>query len=181
MNVDSRLAKVRLESAAHAKDKTRGRRWLMLVGAFALLALVSFATLDYWLLLPLHLRYATSALLAMMAGLGAWGWRRLFRNPTSLKEAALDAETLRQETDCVVSTAAEYASGQAQAANAYEPELAAALQVVAAQRLGTARLPYGRTLRGPLSVLATALAALVIFIVVLPGAWTALKRVALPW
>jgi hypothetical protein len=181
MNVESKLARTRLQNAAQTKDKTRRRRWLMIFGAIALLALVSFATIDYWLLLSLPLRYATSALLAMGTGLGGWVWRGLFRRPTSLKEAALDAETLRQETDCIVSTAAEYASGKTQATNAYEPELAAALQTVAAQRLGTVQMPYTRTLRGPLAVLGTALTALVIFIVFTPGAWTALKRISLPW
>ena len=181
MNADSKLTRTRLEGAAQAKDKTKRRRWLMIMGAIAVLALVSFASIDYWLLLSLPLRYATAALLAIVAGLGGWGLRGLFRTPTSLKEAALDAETLRKETDCVVSTAAEYASGRTQGTDAYEPELAAALQTVAAQRLGTVQMPYTRTLRVPLLAVGMGLTALVIFVVVTPGAWTALKRIGLPW
>ena len=181
MNEDSGLAKARLKRAAQAKDQTRCRRWLMSIGAIALMSLLGFAVTDYWLLLPPPMRYATSAILAMMAGLGAWRWRALRQAPTSLKEAALDAEAQQDETDCVVSTAAEYASGRTPPANAYEPELARALQTVAAQRLGAVRPAYGRALRGPLSVLAAALAALVVFMVVIPGAWTALCRVSLPW
>jgi hypothetical protein len=181
MNVDSKLARTRLEHAAQAKDRTRRRRWLLGIGALALLALVSFATLDYWLLLSWPLRCATSTLLALLAGLGAWGWRGVFRRPTSLKEVALDAETQRDETDCVVSTAAEYASGETQTTHAYEPELAVALQTVAAQRLGTVQMPYTRTLRGPLCGFGSVLAALITFIVVTPGAWTALQRISLPW
>ena len=181
MNADSKLARSRLESAAHSKDRIRCRRWLVIIGFVALLALVSVAALDYWLLLPLELRYGTTALLALVAVLGAWGWRRLSRNPTSVKEAALDAETQRNEHDCVVSTAAEYAAGKVHSAHAYEPELAAALQIVAADRLAAVQLPYGRTLLGPLALLGLAVAALVAFLALAPGAWTALKRVSLPW
>src|SRR4029453_8330487 len=72
MNADWKLARMHLESAAQAKDKTRRSRWLMSIGAIALLAMVSFATLDYWLLLSGPLRYATSTLLAAVAILGGW-------------------------------------------------------------------------------------------------------------
>jgi hypothetical protein len=181
MNPNSTLAKARLECAAQAKDKIKCTRWLMLVGAVGLLALLTFAVLDYWLLLPKHLRHATSALLALVAVFAFVGLNNRFRSPTSLKEAALDAESLEKENDCVVSTAAEYASGKAPAVHAYEPELASALQTVAAQRLGTIPMRYRRTLRGPLATFAMSLAALVFFVAVTPGAWTALKRVALPW
>ena len=181
MSVDAKLARARLENAAHAKDKIKQWAWLMAIGAIALLALVGFATIDYWLMLPPLLRYAASAILATVVSLGAWGLRRLFRKPTSLKEAALDAEAQRRDLDCIVSTAAEYTSGQAQTANAYELELAAALQAEAAERLELVQMPYRRRLWGPLSVLGTALVAVMIFAVATPAARTALKRIILPW
>jgi len=181
MSVDSKLTRARLENVSRAKDKIRRLTWLMAIGAVAVLALISFATMDYWLMLPLRLRYTAFAILAAVTGLGVWGLRQLFQRPTSLKEAALDTESQRNEKDCVVSTAAEYASGKVQAVNDYEPELAAALQTKAAERLQQAHPPYQRRLWRPLSVLGTALAAAAIFVAVTPGAWTALKRIALPW
>jgi len=181
MSADSKLAKTQLERASRAKDKVRRWAWFIVVGAVALLALVGFAAMDYWIMLPPDLRYVAFATLGIVVVLGVCGLIWLFRKPTSLKEAALDAETQRAEIDCVVSTASEYASGRASVSNEYEPELANALQTEAAERLGKVQLPYRRRLVRPLSVLGISLVAIALFVALTPGAWTALKRIVLPW
>src|SRR5215510_12688662 len=112
MNSDPRLAKERLQSASNRKDKVRRWGWLMVIGAVVVLVMVGFATMDYWLMLPPHLRFGALAILAFLAGLGGWGLKRLFRKPTPLKEAALDAEAHQSDLGCVISTASEYASGK---------------------------------------------------------------------
>src|SRR5438128_1613032 len=182
MNSDPRSAKERLENISRTKDTVKRWRWLLGVGAFAVAALVGFATMDYWLMLPPYLRYTALTLLAVIAAAGIFGLRRLFRKATSLKEAALDTEAQQpNELDCVVSTAAEYATDKLTIKDKYEPQLAEALQTEAARRLAQIALPYGRKLLLPTAIFLMALLGLTLFFVFTPRAWTAVKRTILPW
>ncbi len=181
MNSDPKLAKERLQTASHRKDHVKRWGWLLVMSAVSVAVMVVFATMDYWLMLPPHLRYGAWAILAFLAVLGGWGLRRLFRKPTPLKEAALDAEAEQPDLGCIVSTAAEYASGKVSATNEYEPELAAALQSEAAKRLENVELPYRSKLWRPISAFGIAVALIIFFVAVTPRAWTALKRIAFPW
>ena len=117
------------------------------------------------------------ALLA--AGLG--GWLKLRRRPTSIKEAALDTEGRRADLGCVVSTAAEYISGERPITHQYEPELVAALEEQAASNLKGVEVSYSNRLLAPAAFLAIALLTLLMFAAIAPVAFTAFKRTVAPW
>jgi len=109
------------------------------------------------------------------------GWVRLRRRPTHLKEAALDFEARRPEAGCVVSTAAEYLSGERQITYEYEPELVAALEQQAVKHLNLTYVSYARKMLSPAGLLAGAGLALLLFALLAPSAATALKRTVAPW
>src|SRR2546423_590587 len=120
-------------------------------------------------------------LLLVLLGAGLGGWLKLRRRPTSMKEAALDTEAERPDLGCVISTAAEYTSGERTVTHEYEPELVAALEDQAAQNLKHAQVSYGERMLRPAGFLAFALLSLLLFAALAPVAFTALKRTVSPW
>src|SRR5205823_1824171 len=76
---------------------------------------------------------------------------------------------------------AEYISGERVVTHEYEPELVAALEEQAAQKLTKVELSYRNRLLIPGAFLAFALVTLLVFAAVAPVAFTALKRTTIPW
>jgi len=170
-----------LEGACRKKSWSTRAAALLATGALASGLLLGAAVIDYWLLLPWPIRaLAAMAILALLAG-GAGRLTRLLLKRPALKDAALDLERERPGAGCVVSTAAEYLTGERKITQAYEPELAAALQRQAAGYLEAWPVRYWRRVRGPAVAVALAGLALLVFLASSTGAFTALKRVVLPW
>jgi len=182
MNKHSQYNADRLETIRRAKNRTARLTWTINIAAAALFVLLTVALLDYWLLLPWPARAANAALLT---GLGVfWATRlwRLIRRPANLKAAALELEARRPELGCVVSTAAEYLTGERSATQDYEPELVDALQEQAAKKLLLIETRWYRTqMVQTASVLAGALAVMVVFLAIAPAGWVALRRSLWPW
>lgn len=174
-------AKAQLAQAGRAKDRTRRLTTICIVTALFLLGWALVALLDYWLMLPLAPRWAALAGLCALLAAGVWHLRRLWKQPTALKEAALDVEQARPELGCEVSTAAEYLTGDRRVEKDYEPELVAALQAKAAQTVATNAVPYSRRLTVPALLAGVAVVGVVGFFLAVPGAGTALRRTVSPW
>ena len=181
MNESSESARRRLHEAGHAKDTAKRFAWGFLISATVLEVLLGVALIDYWLVLPSQLRLGGFGLLLVLLAAGAAGWLKLRRRPTSMKEAALDTEAQRPGIGCVVSTAAEYMTGERKITHEYEPELVAALEEQAGRNLEKAHVSYANRMLGPAGFLAFALLTLLIFAAVAPVAFTALKRTVVPW
>src|SRR5881409_3054646 len=181
MNDSSEFANRRLRAASRAKDNAKRLAWGFLISATILQALLSVALIDYWLVLPPRLRMGGFLLLLLLLAPGVGGWLKLRRRPTSIKEAALDTEAQRPEMGCVVSTAAEYTSGERAITHEYEPELVQALAVQAASHLKKVELSYRDRLFRPASFFAFALVAVLLFAAAAPVAWTAFRRTVTPW
>jgi hypothetical protein len=135
MNKHSQYNADRLETARRAKDRARRLAWVAALCATALGLILVAALVDDWWLLPLAGRIAGVGLLALLAVCGLARLILFMLHPSSAKEVALDLEAQRPELGCVVSTAAEYLSGERTASQEYEPELVEALQEQAAKRL----------------------------------------------
>lgn len=181
MNDASKFAGDKLRAASRDRDRSRRLALALGTGAAALLLLLAVAALDYWIMLPAPVRLIGMALLALLIGLGVARLVRTLRQPTRMKDAALDAEARSPELGCELSTAAEYLAGERKVTQEYEADLAAALQEKAAQNLKKIELPYGRqTLRPAMLLGAVAFGALV-FGLMASGALTAFKRAAFPW
>ena len=178
---NSEFANKRLRAAGRAKDKAKRLAWGFLVGATILEVLLAVALIDYWLSLPVPLRMGGFIVLLLLLAVGLAGWLKLRRRPTSLKEAALDTEAQRPELGCVISTAAEYASGQRPVTHEYEPELVEALKAQAARNLGKVQISYNNRWLRPAGFLAFALVTVLLFAVAAPVALTAFKRTVSPW
>src|SRR5437588_6397282 len=142
MNDSSEFANQRLRVASRAKDKAKRLAWGFLIVAIVLEVLLGVALVDYWLELPTLLRTGGFGILVLILAAGLAGWLKLRRRPTSMKEAALDTEAARPDLGCVISTAAEYASGERAMTHEYEPELVEALKEQAARNLKEARVCY---------------------------------------
>ena len=155
--------------------------WGLLIIATVLEVLLCVALMDYWLVLPRALRAGGFVLLLVLLSLGMGGWLKLRRRHTTIKEAALDAEAQRPELGCVVSTAAEYISGERKIAHQYEPELVAALEQQAANNLAKVQVSYSNRLLRPAAFVGFALVTILLFAAVAPVAFTALKRTVVPW
>lgn len=181
MNDPSQQAGAKLLATSHAKDKARRFAWGLLITATVLEVLLCVALIDYWLVLPGSLRTGGFALLLVLLALGVGGWLRLRRRPTTIKEAALDAEAQRPELGCVVSTAAEYLNGERKITREYEPELVAALEQQAARSLAKIEVSYANRLLRPAAFFGFALVTILLFAAAAPVAFTALKRTVVPW
>src|SRR5437867_8081005 len=181
MNDSSEFANRRLRAASRAKDNAKRLAWGFLISATILQALLSVALIDYWLVLPPRLRMGGFLLLLLLLAAGVGGWLKLRRRPTSIKEAALDTEAQRPEMGCVISTAAEYTSGERAITREYEPELVAALAEQAARNLQKARVSYTNRLMRPAGFLAFALITILVFAAAAPVAFTAFKRTVTTW
>ena len=181
MNDASKFAKDRLHEASRAKDHSRQIALGLGLAAVAGVILLGVAMLDYWFVLPAAPRMAGMAILALLIGAGTLKLWRIWRRPTTLKEAALDAEAQSPRLGCELSTAAEYLSGERKVTQEYEAELAAALQAKAAANLERVQVPYWQKPIQPALLLGGVAFAVVLFGVLASGAATALKRAALPW
>jgi hypothetical protein len=181
MNKHSQYNADRLETARRAKDRARRLAWVVGLGAAVLGLIVTVALLDDWWLLPLPARIAGVGLMGLLAFCGLVRLLQLMRHPTSAKQVALDLEAQRPELGCVVSTAAEYLSGERTASKEYEPELVEALQVQAAKRLLMVETNYYKKLVYAGGAMAASLTALLLFVLLASGSLTALARVTAPW
>ncbi|HVY68879.1 MAG TPA: DUF4175 family protein, partial [Verrucomicrobiae bacterium] len=181
MNEASKFAKNRLQDASRAKDHARQMALVLATLAGGIVILLGVALLDYWLILPVPARFGGVAVMLALACFGARRWWQARKRPTALKEVALDAESQKAGLGCELSTAAEYLSGERKVSLEYEADLAAALQEKAAKNLERVDLPYWkRPLQTGLALGLVAF-ALVLFGAMASGAFTALKRTALPW
>lgn len=181
MNDAPKLAKEQLVQLGRSKDKSRRWAWGLLAAAVVLEFLVCAALVDYWLMLPAPTRGVGFLLLVALALAGVAGGWRIWRRPTSLKDSALEVEARRPEAGCVVSTAAEYLSGERQVTREYEPELVAALEAQAAKHMRQLRILYARKILRSVGLLVFALGTLLLFALLVPLASIALKRIVAPW
>ncbi|MEO8429301.1 MAG: hypothetical protein ABI651_19595, partial [Verrucomicrobiota bacterium] len=181
MNEPSKFANERLQAARRAKDMSKRLAWAGTIGAIGLLVLLGLALADYWIVLSVSARAAGSLLLAGLIGFGLFRLLAYWRQPTRLKEVALDAEAQHPDASCVVSTAAEYLGGQRKAVHEYEPELVAALEAQAAENLRKTDLSYTKGWLRPIGIFVAAAIAVLVFVLVAPVAFTAFKRTAFPW
>jgi hypothetical protein len=149
--------------------------------AVGLVVLLFFALLDYWLMLVPSVRYGGLAAMCVLVGGGVFKLVKIWKRPTPLKEAALDAEAIKPDLGCELSTAAEYLSGERAPNQKYETELAAALQENAAQHLKKVQLPYWERMIRPALIVAALVLVAVFFSVLASGGTTAFKRAAMPW
>jgi len=181
MNDFEQQARQRLAAASHLKDRARRTGWILLSLALALVTLLLFAVVDYWVLLPLGARLAGVAVVTGLIITGTLKTIRILQHPTQMKEAALDVEAQNRELGCMVSTAAEYISGERKPSQQYEPELVGALEARAAKALVAVELPYRKSLRIPMAMLAAAIAIMAGFYLFSSAAPTALRRAVAPW
>jgi hypothetical protein len=180
-NDPSNVARQRLAQACQAMDKSTRFSWAMLSCEVVLLALLGLALADYWLLLPVVLRAAGAAALAILVVIGVVRLVRFYLRPTRLKQGALVLESRRPELGCEVSTAAEYLSGERKIKHEYEPELAAALEAKTAQSLGGYSIPLEGKLIGYAALVALTFLAIGMLVLSAPGGLTALERTAVPF
>jgi hypothetical protein len=181
MNDASHNAKEKLLAASREKDRSR-RLTIGLsaaVLAFAIVLLV--ALLDYWFMLPMAFRVLAMGAIALLLARSIYQFWTFCRRGTPIKEAALDAEAQKPGLGCEISTAAEYLSGERKPTQAYESELAEALQTKAATELKGIDLPYWKKPLRPALGLALILLVFLFFGVVASGALTAFKRATVPW
>jgi hypothetical protein len=181
MNKHSDYNADRLETARRAKDRARRLAWVAGFCAAGLGFILAAAVVDEWLLLPPAARIAGIGLMGLLALFGLARLVQFMLHPTSPKQAALDLEAQRPELGCVVSTAAEYLSGERSASKEYEPELVEALQEQAAKRLLLVETNYYRKLVFAGGAMAAALGGLLLFVLLASGSLTALARVTAPW
>jgi hypothetical protein len=181
MNKHSQYNADRLETARRAKDRARRLAWVVGLGAAGLALILAAALVDDWWLLPLAARMAGLGLMGLLALFGLVRLVQFMLHPTSAKQVALDLEAQRPELGCVVSTAAEYLSGERTASKQYEPELVEALQEQAAKRLLLVETNYYRKLVYAGGAMAASLTALLLFVLLVSGSLTALARVTAPW
>ena len=174
-------AQAPLATTARQRDRSARAATALAGAGLALLALLAAASLDYWLTLPAKLRWAGFAVVAGLVIAGALRLIGLLRRPTTLKQAALEVEQRRPDAGCEVSTAAEYLTGERQATQDYERELAAALQQRAAETVSRNPVNFTRRLLAPALGAGVALVLLAVFAASFPAAGTALKRTAAPW
>jgi hypothetical protein len=182
MNPAAENARRQLAAAGRRKDFARRVGTGLAAGSLMILAVLLVALADYWLMLPAPARWTA---LVVLAGLLVYGLVRLvrvLRHPTGLKEAALDVEAGSPDLGCEVSTAAEYLSGQQTPSQAYEAELANALEARAATAIGRGGNSYNRRFLTPAAVAGfVVLAGLVAFVLFAPASGTAFLRTAAPW
>lgn len=170
-----------LAAAAQQRDRSARLAAVLTVTGLALLALLLAALADYWFTLPRPARWTGLGVITVLAAVFGARLVRLWKHPTSIKEAALDFEETRHADSLEVSTAAEYATGERQVKQDYERDLVAALQQRAADTVAKNPVSYRSRIMLPALGAVGVLALLAAFAVVFPAAGTALKRAAAPW
>lgn len=174
-------AQAPLAATARQRDRSARTVTALVAAGLALFALLAAASLDYWLTLPASVRWIGFVVMAAAAVFGGVRLLRLWRRPTSLKEAALEVEQRQPNAGCEISTAAEYLTGEREPSQDYERELAAALQQRAAETVARNPVNFSRRMLVPALGVGAAVAMLAAFTVTFPAAGTALKRAAAPW
>ena len=180
-NQASNLARSHLVKACGTRDSARRLGWILAIGETLLLAALVLALLDYWWMLPSLVRSAGALGLVAVAALGLIRLVRFCRRPTGLKEGALAIESARPELGCEISTAAEYLSGERKTVHEYEPELVAALEARAAQKLTAHSINYRPKLWWYGAGLGLTLLGLLVLVIAKPVMRTALHRTAIPF
>jgi hypothetical protein len=182
MNPAAENARRQLASAGRRKDFARRLGTGLAAGSLLLLAILLVALIDYWLMLPPAARWTALILIVGMLVAGLVRLVRVLRHPTDLKEAALDVEAQSPDLGCEVSTAAEYLTGQKAPSQAYEAEIADALEARAARAIERKGTSYNRRFLTPFVVAGVVvLLGLVGFLVFAPASGTAFLRTAAPW
>jgi len=180
-NDPSKLAKHRLGEVCRNLDLSARLTWILAIGEILLLVGFALALLDYWLILPVALRTVGALALTGLVLFGLVRFVRFYRRPMHLKQGALRVESQRPELGCEISTAAEYLSGERKTEHEYEPELVAALESRAAQKLNISALNSRPKLVGHVVFLGVTVLVLLMLFIVAPGALTALQRTAVPF
>src|SRR5688572_3705695 len=175
------FAKRKLQEATRAKRSATVMALTFSTAAVALVLIIFSALLDYFLMLVPSVRIGGLIATCILVGGGVFKLVKTLKQRASLKEAALEAEALKPELGCEVSTAAEYLSGERNPDQKYEAELAAALETHAAEQLKTVQLPYWERMLRPALVVAALVFAAVVFTVMASGGMTAFKRALMPW
>ncbi|HTG44671.1 MAG TPA: hypothetical protein VK633_09080, partial [Verrucomicrobiae bacterium] len=178
---EASFAKRRLTEASHWKDTTRRLALTCATAAAAASVLLVSALADYWLILPAAARAIGLAVFGLIVGYGIYLFVRSFHSPTRLKDVALDAEAQQPEVGCELSTAAEYLEGGRNPSQAYEAQLAAALQAKAATHLKRVEVPYWKRPVRPALFMGALGVATLLFALLVSGGLTAFKRAAAPW
>lgn len=181
MSEASRFAKDRLREASRAKHGARLMVVVLGTAALALLLVLSVAMLDYWFMLVPPVRFGALGVLGALVIGGAYKIIKTLRQPTALKDAALDAEADKPDLGCELSTAAEYLAGERKATQQYEHELAAALEEKAAGHLKRMEVPYWKRPLRPALLLMGLLFVALVFGVMASGGFTAFLRAMIPW
>lgn len=171
----------RLETARRTKDQIT--RWACFVtaGSVAILALVLAAVADQRFLFGKPVRFGFFIVLCAIVIAGTARLILLLSRRSTLKEAALELETQDAQTGCVISTAAEYVSGEKKPDNDYEPEIVEALHRQAANKLVTIHDPYRTRFIKYAAAFGFVVLVLCLFLAIAPAPVTALQRVASPW
>ncbi|HVK57606.1 MAG TPA: DUF4175 family protein, partial [Candidatus Kapabacteria bacterium] len=177
----SSLAKTKLQKASRAKQSATMTALALSTAAVAMVVVIFFALLDYFLMLVPSIRVGGLIATCVLVGLGVFKLVKHLKRPTHLKEAALDAEATKPEIGCELSTAAEYLSGERKPTQQYESELADALNEHAAEHLEKVKLPYWERMIRPAMIVAALLLIAVFFSVLASGGLTAFHRAVMPW
>ncbi|MSU36902.1 MAG: hypothetical protein EXS36_17755 [Pedosphaera sp.] len=172
---ESKLARSQLAAAGRKRDQTTRFATALTIGAAMALLFVQAALVDYWVLLPVGVRW-----LAALLATGTVKWFQLGRRPTSLKQAALGLEVAQPQIGCEVSTAAEYLNGDRKVTQDYEQDLVLALEKKTTTTLKRTSVPYERQLFVPALATGIGLLALLAFATTVPSAGAALKRTVAP-
>lgn len=171
----------RLTTTSRATDRARHLAWIMNAASLLLLILLAAAIGDYRKSFMPSGRWLSFCMMGLVVAFAVWRLMSLVKKPTGIKNTALSIEARRPELGCVVSTAAEYLSGERKPSQEYEPELVDALQEQAARRLLLVEIPCYRSLIRPGVFLSLFLGATLLFVVLAPGALTSFARIVAPW
>ena len=177
----AKRARSSLAASCRTRDRAARLKWILAVCQVILLTALGLALFDYWWLLPTLVRAVGALGLVALAVLGLMRLLRFYRRPTDLKKGALEIESKRPGIGCEISTAAEYLSGERRIIHEYEPELVAALETRAAQKLDANPVYYRKGLRLYGVALGASLLGLLAILIAVPSMLTAFQRTAIPF
>lgn len=171
----------RLETARRSKDQITRWAWVVLAASVAILALILAASADQHFLFGRPVRFGFFVVLCAIVLAGAVRLFVLLSRRSTLKQVALELENQDSQTGCVISTAAEYISGEKKPSNDYEPEIVDALHQQAAKQLVTIRDPYRMRFIKYAAAFGVVAVVVCLFLAIAPAPVTAIERVARPW
>ncbi|MDB6057200.1 MAG: hypothetical protein JWO95_1044, partial [Verrucomicrobiales bacterium] len=171
----------RLETQRRTKDQITRWAWLVTAGSVAVLALIIAAIADQRFLFGRPVRIGFFVVLCAIVLVGATRLLLLLRRRSTLKQVALELENQNPQTGCVISTVAEYISGEKKPNSEYEPEIVEALHQQAANNLQAINDPNrSRFIKYAAAALVVAV-IFCLFLAIAPAPVTAIQRVAQPW